>query len=437
MAILLKSSLTRNLFFLLSYTAAIVAASRVQLPYKSSQQNALSHYPQPQDFPSARLYQAYYVIQRFKNTITCDPLNITSTWTGPDICGNKTYVGFYCTTLPGHGLTITSAVLDSFGLCAPKLEGFIDQLPDLALFQSSSNKFDAFNAPNFAGLSYLYNLDIDDRNTFQSSAIDLPTKDLANFNLCVLYGIFCGGLKVGKVSLVARTADKGAIPSVTNARALLLNNDNISGQLPADLGFSKFSYLALANNKLTGSIPPSISNLQGSLLEMLLLNNQLSGCLPYEVGMLTKANVIDAGMNQLTGPIPSSFSCLTSVEQLNLGSNRLYGEIPAALCNPAAGPASRLANLTLSSNYLTSVGPSCLPLIKDGVVNVKNNCIPGFANQRRSAECASFLSQPKTCPEASANHVACPAAAANIAAAPAERVANEYSSYVTYATLHD
>jgi hypothetical protein len=67
--------------------------------------------------------------------------------------------------------------------------------------------------------------------------------------------------------------------------------------------------------------------LQDSLLVLLLLNNQLSGCLPHELGMLHKAAVIDVGMNRLTCPIPSSFSCLSSVEQLNLGGNRLYGPV--------------------------------------------------------------------------------------------------------------
>uniref|UniRef100_K3YXU9 Leucine-rich repeat-containing N-terminal plant-type domain-containing protein n=1 Tax=Setaria italica TaxID=4555 RepID=K3YXU9_SETIT len=200
--------------------------------------------------------------------------------------------------------------------------------------------------------------------------------------------------------------------------------------LPLDLGFSKLSYLAVFDNKLTGHLPSSIGHLQDSLFEVLLLNNQLSDCLPHELGMLNKAAVIDAGMNQLTGPIPASFSCISSVEQLNLGGNRLYGQVPDVLCK-LAGPAGRLANLTLA---VRSVAPACAALIKDGVLDVKNNCIPGLANQRRPAECAAFQSQPKTCPAAT-TQVACPAAPA---AAPGERnVIRDYSGYVTYATLHD
>jgi len=147
--------------------------------------------------------------------------------------------------------------------------------------------------------------------------------------------------------------------------------------------------------------------------------------------------VIDAGMNQLTGPIPASFSCLRSVEQLNLAGNRLYGEVPDALCKLAAGPpAGRLANLTLSGNYFTSVGPACAELIKDGVLDVKNNCIPGFANQKRPAECLAFQNQPKTCPEAF-TQVSCPAAATMNAAATGESKARDYYSYLTYASLRE
>ncbi|RLM79983.1 hypothetical protein C2845_PM12G11750 [Panicum miliaceum] len=430
-----KCHLTQNLLFLFSYTTAIVAASTPQTYY--DQQYTPTDYPTPHDFPNGSLYQAYLVIQRFKKTITCDPMNITSTWTGHDICGDTTYVGFYCTSLPGRGknLTVTSAVFDGFGLCAPQLQGFIDQLPDLALFQATSNKFGALGVFNLAGLTYYYNVSISDDLAQPLQREPPPDEDFSKPLMCRLGGkLICVDVSAGirvhnSVSLVA-------IPGSTNARVILLNNDDLSGPLPASLGFSKLGYLAVANNKLTGPIPPSIGHLQDFLFVLLLNNNQLSGCLPHELGMLHRAAVIDAGMNRLTGPIPSSFACLSSVEQLNLAGNRLYGPVPDALCN-LAGPAGRLANLTLSGNYFTSVGPACAALIKDGVLDVKSNCIPGLANQRRPAECAAFQSQPKTCPAAAITPVACPATAAKGAAAPGERKARDYSSYVTYATLHE
>ncbi|KAG8060289.1 hypothetical protein GUJ93_ZPchr0002g24714 [Zizania palustris] len=425
-----KLSTLQCLLFLLCYVAAEDTAHPLS---HGTSHHSVSYTPQLHDFPNERLYRAYVVIQRFKGTITSDPKNITDTWTGHDICGRTTYLGFYCTKLSGADevLTVTDVLFNGFGLRAPKLTGFIDQLPDIALFHAASNNFGS-DIPRLAGLGYIYEFNIIndikpqmDGKVYPASSGDANLVTNARYSNCIR----------AFLNLTFHWDTDGSekrrhIPYATNARALLLNYNNISGTLPGDLGFSKLSYLALANNKLTGPIPPSIGNLQDSLFEVLLLNNQLSGCLPQELGMLTKATVIDAGMNQLTGPIPSSFSCLTRVEQLNLAGNRLYGDIPDSLCKLTAG--GHLVNLTLSGNYFTSVGPACSSLIQDGGLDVNNNCIPGLANQRRPAECAAFLSQPKTCPAASVTHAGCPAAAA----APASRVVKDYSSYVTYGTLH-
>ncbi|RCV07311.1 hypothetical protein SETIT_1G233800v2 [Setaria italica] len=424
---------------LLCCTVATVAyPARCELSHPTNY-HSISYNPQPQDFPNEQLYRAYLVIQRFKSTITSDPKNVTATWTGHDLCGETTYIGFYCGSPTGGDkkLTVTGVILNGYSLHAPTLQGFVDQLPDLALFHAASNNFGG-DIPRLAGLEYMYRLsvstdppmytvdDISGTGTTLGTTIDATAGKkcvTAHLHFAISIGIQPGG-------------KGGNIPGVTDSKALLLNHNNISGPLPSNLGLSKLSYLAVANNRLTGPIPTSIEQLQDSLLEVLLLNNQLSGCLPHELGMLHKASVINVGMNQLTGPIPSSFSCLSSVEQLNLGGNRLYGQVPDALCK-LAGPAGRLANLTLPGNYFTSVGPACAALIKDGVLDVKNNCIPGLANQRHPAECAAFHSQPKTCPAATPQ-VACPAAAAKGAvAAPGERKARDYSSYVTYATLHE
>lgn len=423
-----------QLFLIISYVTAVVAYPAVR-PEFSHEINL-----HPADFPNERLYRAYLAIQRFKSTVSSDPRNITATWSGNDICSGKSYLGFYCAVPPGlEKLTVTEVLFNGFGLHAPSLQGITDQLPDLALFHASSNNFGG-DIPHLNSLPYMFEFNVAnyDPQPLQpaTSGIDLRGGASAKPPKGFKPGFCTNAFLNFTFHIRAETPGGGIFPGVTDAKALILNYNNLSGKLPTTIGYSKLSYLALSNNKLTGPIPPSVAHLQDSLLELLLLNNQLSGCLPHELGMLTRTSVIDAGMNQLTGPIPSSFSCLTSVEHLNLAGNRLYGQVPDALCN-LAGPAGRLANLTLSSNYFTSVGPACSALIKDGVLDVKRNCIPGFANQRGPAECASFLSHSKTCPAVSAR-VACPAAdASKNAEAPEGRVARDYSSYVIYATLHE
>ncbi|URE21208.1 leucine Rich Repeat, partial [Musa troglodytarum] len=119
--------------------------------------------PQPSDFENILQYRAYFVIQRFKQTITCDPKNKTGSWTGFRICNNdgRGYQGFYCETPPGliNMRTIASVDFNGFTLSAPTVCGFVDQLPDLALFHANSNSFGG-TVPALATLPFFYELDV-------------------------------------------------------------------------------------------------------------------------------------------------------------------------------------------------------------------------------------------------------------------------------------
>lgn len=84
------------------------------------------------------------------------------------------------------------------------------------------------------------------------------------------------------------------------------------------------------------------------------------------------------------------------MEQLNLANNQLYGEVPEVLC-----ALKNLENLSLSNNYFSKVGPTCENLIQEGVLDLRGNCISGFADQRTEEECSAFFSQPITCPYSS------------------------------------
>ncbi|KAL0392073.1 UNVERIFIED_CONTAM: hypothetical protein Sradi_2430100 [Sesamum radiatum] len=308
--------------------AAAVSVQVTLPPVASPLQNQLI-------FADQRLEIVYPVIQRFKNLITSDPLNITSSWIGTDICK---YKGFYCESPPDNKSAIALASIDfnGFQLSSPTLVGFLDLLPDLALFHANSNNFSAMD-----GLSFLD----------------------------IRYNFFSGSVPP---ELFAKDLD-----------ALFLNNNNFMTRLPDDIGATHVEYLTLANNKFFGPIPRGIAKALSGLSEILLLDNMLSGCLPYELGLLKEAVVFDAGNNNLTGPLPFSLGCLEKLEVLNFAGNLLYGSVPDVLCG-----LKNLMNLSLSDNYLTQAGPSCMRLIKNGVLDVRKNCIPGshFRDQWLSAQ---------------------------------------------------
>ncbi|KAJ0026393.1 hypothetical protein Pint_08732 [Pistacia integerrima] len=188
----------------------------------------------------------------------------------------------------------------------------------------------------------------------------------------------------------------GAVPPqifTLNLDCLFINNNNFMQKLPDNIGSTHILFLTLANNKFNGPLPRSIFKSLSDLSEVLLLNNQLTGCLPYEIGFLKEATVVDLGNNQLTGPLPFSLACIEKVEQFNFANNLLFGMVPEVVCE-----LGNLVNFSLSNNYFTNVGPFCRILIERGVLDVRNNCIPDLPFQRSIVECAEFFAHPKFCP---------------------------------------
>ncbi|XP_019264268.1 PREDICTED: leucine-rich repeat extensin-like protein 3 [Nicotiana attenuata] len=179
---------------------------------------------------------------------------------------------------------------------------------------------------------------------------------------------------------------------------LFLNNNGFSGENPETFGRTAALFITLANNRFTGQIPKSIGNACRNLLEVLFLNNQISGCLPYEIGLLKLATVFDASVNKLTGPIPHSFGCLRDMELLNLSYNHLYGPVPESLCKLGC-KLGHLEKHTLKFNYFTQVGPECRKLIKEKVLDISMNCILDLENQRKPEECEALFLQPRKCPD--------------------------------------
>lgn len=343
--------------------------------------------PPPWQFENQKLADLYPVIQAFKRTLTCDPLGVTASWMGTKLCDSATggvmYKGFYCDYPPDANTTRTIASIDfnGYGLCAPTLAGFIDKFPDLALFHANSNNFSG-TVPDLTGLRYFYELDLSNNN------FSGPFPD----NVVPLGGLLFLDLRFNSFA--------STVPAPVfdlTVEALFLNNNGFYGRIPDNFGSTTAEYLVVANNQFTGPIPRSIYNTSANLSEVLFLNNKLSGCLPYEIGLVEGLTVFDAGGNEITGPIPLSFGCLGNVEELNLAGNQLYGHVPDVLC--LLNKTGKLQNLSLSDNYFHSVGHHCMELVRNRLLDVRHNCILGFPDQRPALECAWFYADPtKHCP---------------------------------------
>ena len=128
---------------------------------------------------------------------------------------------------------------------------------------------------------------------------------------------------------------------------LYLNDNNLSGVVPADLGkLSELRELDLNSNLLSGSIPAELSSLS-QLQTLNLQNNTLTGAIPSELGSLSELRQLLLNENNILGEVPSELGNLSELRQLRLNDNRFYSKVP-----PELGNLVQLKRLDLHSNSL-------------------------------------------------------------------------------------
>ncbi len=145
----------------------------------------------------------------------------------------------------------------------------------------------------------------------------------------------------------------GQIPSslsnLNRLRTVLLHDNQLTGPIPDLSGYTRLQYLYLYDNQLSGAIP-DLSNSAATLEQLLLHDNQLSGTIP-DLSNLTSLERLYLYDNQFSGTIPD-LSSLTSLERLYLYENQLTGTIPAWLDDLTS-----LEYLLLNNNELTGTIP--------------------------------------------------------------------------------
>jgi Leucine-rich repeat (LRR) protein len=134
-----------------------------------------------------------------------------------------------------------------------------------------------------------------------------------------------------------------------------LVNNQLIGNIPGELGdLGQLQTLVLGSNQLNGSIPTELGSLN-NLINLGLYDNQLNSSIPTEFEYLVNLVWLNLSDNQLGSSIPIEIGSMSSLERLLLYNNQLSGEIPGQL-----GTLINLTELRLNNNQLGGDIPASL-----------------------------------------------------------------------------
>lgn len=161
--------------------------------------------------------------------------------------------------------------------------------------------------------------------------------------------------------------------SAGSVTQLVLDNNNLTGTLPPQLGdLAELERLVLDGNQFTGTVPPELGNL-GKLTILNLRDNSLTGSIPPELGALASLDTLDLFNNDLSGTIPPALGDLSSVLRFTVGWNELSGPIPAEL-----GRLDNAEYINFSRNELTgTIPPELGGLDAIELISVSRNNLTG------------------------------------------------------------
>ncbi|TYH46812.1 hypothetical protein ES332_D11G365700v1 [Gossypium tomentosum] len=156
--------------------------------------------------------------------------------------------------------------------------------------------------------------------------------------------------------------------SLTGMAALFIDNNLLIGEIPDCWKYWEyFSYLNLANNNLTGKIPPTLGYTNPCMLN--LRNNTMFGELPSTLQNSSRLLMLDLSENRFSGSVPAWIGDkLSKLVVLSLRSNNFDGHIPRKICD-----LQFLQILDLAHNNISGVIPKCFNNLSAMVATNKTN----------------------------------------------------------------
>ncbi|KAK3008961.1 hypothetical protein RJ639_013378 [Escallonia herrerae] len=131
-----------------------------------------------------------------------------------------------------------------------------------------------------------------------------------------------------------------------------LSSNGLEGPLPL---WPNVSYLNLANNLFSGSIPASIGHVMQTLLALDLSGNFLTGCIPSSLGKVKPLYYLFLSNNQLTGKIHDEWGSFQDLDTIDVSNNHFSGKIPTAICSLPFLSVLKVASSNLSGELSLSL----------------------------------------------------------------------------------
>ncbi|KAI4387374.1 hypothetical protein MLD38_005212 [Melastoma candidum] len=114
--------------------------------------------------------------------------------------------------------------------------------------------------------------------------------------------------------------------------SFFISNNRISGEIPTSIyELWNIRILDLADNNLTGVLPPCLGNLSSTQGALSLSGNNFAGKIPEFNSVKCELDTIDLSSNSFEGPLPRSFSSCRKLKYVNFGSNKIMDGFPSWL----------------------------------------------------------------------------------------------------------
>ncbi|RDX71925.1 putative LRR receptor-like serine/threonine-protein kinase, partial [Mucuna pruriens] len=217
-------------------------------------------------------------------------------------------------------------------------------LPNLENLYLATNRFEGVIPNSISNASHLQSIDFSN-NIFHGP---IPLfNNLKNLTYLALGNNFLSST----TSLNFQFFD--SLRNSTQLQILLINGNQLAGELPkcvANLS-SNLQQFCVADNLLTGTIPPGMNKFQ-NLISLSFENNSFTGELPSEIGALHYLQQLRIHSNRLSGEIPNIFGNLTNLYVLIMENNQFSGRIHTSI-----GQCKGLIFLYLGMNRLSGTIP--------------------------------------------------------------------------------